>query len=65
MSFIHLIPSASGKGVEAKDHKPVFEKEYEKRHNELLPEMRELLKKKGVSNYSIFWDKKTNILFAV
>lgn len=45
--------------------KPGFEKEYEKRHNELWPEMRELLKKEGVSDYSIFWDKETNILFAV
>jgi L-rhamnose mutarotase len=45
--------------------KPGFEKEYEKRHNELGPEMRELLKKEGVSDYSIFWDKETNILFAV
>jgi L-rhamnose mutarotase len=45
--------------------KPGFEKEYEKRHNELWPEMRELLKKEGVSDYSIFWDKETNILFGV
>lgn len=27
--------------------------------------MRELLKKEGVSDYSIFWDKETNILFGV
>jgi L-rhamnose mutarotase len=45
--------------------KPGFEKEYEKRHNELWPEMRELLKEEGVSDYSIFWDKETNVLFAV
>lgn len=45
--------------------KPGCEKEYEKRHKELWPEMRELLKKEGVSDYSIFWDKETNILFAV
>ena len=42
--------------------KPGFEEEYEKRHNALWPE---LLKESGVSDYSIFWDKETNILFAV
>lgn len=45
--------------------KPGFEKKYEKRHNDIWPEMRELLKKEGVSDYSIFCDKETNILFAV
>lgn len=45
--------------------KPGCEKEYERRHNELWPEMRDLLKKEGVSDYSIFWDKETNILFGV
>lgn len=45
--------------------KPDLKKNAEKRHNELWPEMRELLKKEGVSDYSIFWDKETNVLFAV
>ena len=27
--------------------------------------MKALLKESGVSDYSIFWDKETNILFAV
>jgi L-rhamnose mutarotase len=45
--------------------KPGFEQEYEKRHNEIWPELKELLKESGVSNYSIFWDKETNLLFAV
>jgi len=44
--------------------KPGFEKEYEKRHNEILPELKQLLKDTGVSDYSIFWDKDTNLLFA-
>jgi L-rhamnose mutarotase len=41
-----------------------FEAEYEKRHNEIWPELTVLLKEAGVSNYSIFWDKETNVLFA-
>ena len=39
------------------------EKEYEKRHNELWPEMRDMIHEYGGSNYSIFLDKDTNILF--
>lgn len=45
--------------------KPGCEAEYQKRHNELWPELRAMLKESGVSDYSIFWDKETNILFAV
>lgn len=39
------------------------EKEYEKRHNELWPEMKEMIHKYGGKNYSIFLDKETNILY--
>ena len=45
--------------------KPGCEAEYEKRHNEIWPELSKLLKDAGVYDYSIFWDKETNILFAV
>ena len=45
--------------------KPGYEKEYEKRHNAIWPELRSLLKEAGVYDYSIFWDKETNVLFAV
>ena len=38
--------------------------EYEKRHDELWPEMRTMLKEHGVHNYSIFLDKQTGMLFA-
>jgi L-rhamnose mutarotase len=38
--------------------------EYKKRHNELWPELRQLLKNAGVSEYSIFLDEETSILFA-
>lgn len=41
------------------------EKEYQKRHSEIWPELVKLLKANGVSDYSIFWDKETNILYAV
>lgn len=45
--------------------KPGFEAEYTRRHNEIWPELKVLLQNAGVSDYSIFWDKDTNILFAV
>lgn len=38
--------------------------EYKKRHNELWPELHKLLKDAGISEYSIFLDEETNILFA-
>ena len=41
-----------------------FEEEYKKRHDALWPELKTLLKKTGINNYSIFLDKQTNILFA-
>lgn len=37
---------------------------YKKRHNEIWPELKKLLKDSGVSEYSIFLDEETNILFA-
>ena len=39
--------------------------EYKKRHDEIWPELSALLQKSGVSDYSIFLDEETNILFAV
>ena len=38
--------------------------EYRKRHNEIWPELQQLLKDAGVSEYSIFLDEETNMLFA-
>jgi len=43
--------------------KPGFEAEYVKRHNAIWPELKRLLKDTGVSDYSIFWDQDTNLLF--
>ena len=39
------------------------EKEYKKRHNELWPEMKEMIHNYGGKNYSIFLYKETNILY--
>ncbi|WP_312368807.1 L-rhamnose mutarotase [Lachnoclostridium sp.] len=38
-------------------------KEYEKRHNELWPEMKEMIHEYGGSNYTIFLDEETNVLY--
>jgi len=37
--------------------------EYKKRHDEIWPELSELLKGKGVQEYSIFLDEATGFLF--
>ena len=42
---------------------PGFEKEYEKRHNQLWPEMRDMIHEYGGRNYSIFLDQETLTLF--
>lgn len=39
------------------------EAEYKRRHDALWPELQSLLKQAGISNYSIFLDEKTGILF--
>ena len=38
--------------------------EYIKRHNEIWPELRQLLRQSGIAEYSIFLDEETNTLFA-
>ena len=45
--------------------KPGFIDEYKKRHDEIWPELCELLSEAGVSDYTIFFDKETLSLFAV
>lgn len=45
--------------------KPGYAQEYKKRHDAIWPELKQLLKNAGVSDYSIFLDEETNILFAV
>ncbi|WP_445504130.1 L-rhamnose mutarotase [Microvirga sp. G4-2] len=44
---------------------PGMEEEYRRRHDEIWPELVELLKNAGVEDYSIHLDRETNILFAV
>lgn len=39
--------------------------EYKRRHDELWPELRQLLEESGISNYSIFLDEETRVLFGV
>lgn len=41
------------------------EAEYKKRHDELWPKLKELLKATGVMEYSIFLDETTNALFGI
>jgi L-rhamnose mutarotase len=43
---------------------PESEEEYEKRHDELWPELESLLKDSGIREYSIFLDRRTGTLFA-
>lgn len=40
-----------------------MEKEYEKRHNELWPEMKEMIHQYGGKNYTIFLDEETLVLY--
>lgn len=45
--------------------KPGWASEYKKRHDEIWPELSQLLKDNGISDYSIFLEEGTNTLFAV
>lgn len=44
---------------------PDMEAEYKRRHDKIWPELVTLLKKAGVSDYSIHLDRETNALFGV
>ena len=45
--------------------KPRCKEEYKRRHIEVWPELKNLLSKSGVHDYSIFLDEETDTLFAV
>jgi L-rhamnose mutarotase len=45
--------------------KPGTSAEYKKRHDEIWPELAAELKAAGISDYSIFLDEETRMLFAV
>ncbi len=42
---------------------PDMTEEYKRRHNELWPEMRDMIHEHGGKNYSIFLDEDTNVLY--
>lgn len=42
---------------------PGMEAEYTRRHDEIWPELLDLLREAGISNYSIHLDRETNTLF--
>jgi L-rhamnose mutarotase len=42
-----------------------YKEEYRRRHQDIWPEVTALLKKAGISEYSIFLDEQTHELFAV
>ena len=42
---------------------PGMEAEYTRRHDEIWPELVDLLRQAGISNYSIHLDRETNTLF--
>jgi L-rhamnose mutarotase len=44
---------------------PGFEAEYEKRHDEIFPELAQALKDAGVSDYTIWLDPETRHLFGI
>ena len=44
---------------------PDKREEYIRRHHEIWPELIQLLKENGISDYTIFLDEETSILFAV
>ncbi|AYD04377.1 L-rhamnose mutarotase [Neorhizobium sp. NCHU2750] len=44
---------------------PGMEAEYRKRHDEIWPELVDLLHETGISDYSIYLDQQTDILFGV
>ena len=44
---------------------PGMEAEYRKRHDEIWPELVDMLKQAGVSDYSIHLDRETDTLFGI
>lgn len=44
---------------------PGFEEEYKRRHERLWPELKDLLKKSGIHQYSIYLDESSLTLFGV
>ena len=45
--------------------KPGYEAEYKRRHEAIWPDLKQLLKEAGISDYAIYLDEETHTLFAV
>lgn len=45
--------------------RPGYEEEYKKRHDEIWPELAEVIAQSGTRDYTIFHDPETDILFAI
>jgi len=45
--------------------KPGVAAEYQRRHDEIWPELAQAIRASGISDYSIFLDEETSTLFAV
>ena len=57
-------PSSSGRFAFKMKLKPGFAMEYKRRHDKIWSEMKEELKKAGISDYTIFLDVDTHDLYA-
>ncbi len=44
--------------------KPGCKEEYKKRHDQIWPELKQLLENSGIRDYSIFFDEESHTLFA-
>ena len=44
--------------------KPGYKEEYKKRHDQIWPELKQLLADSGIRDYSIFFDEESHTLFA-
>jgi len=45
--------------------RPGCAEEYERRHDRIWPELKQVLAAAGVSDYSVYLDEKSNTLFAI
>lgn len=60
-----MIPAKTEKHAFKMQLNPGMADEYKRRHDEIWPELVDLLHEAGVNDYSIFLDEETNTLFGV
>ena len=63
-AVIHIIMAMDKQEAFKMKLKNGAKEEYKRRHAALWPEVKALLKAKGISDYAIFLDEETNTLFA-